>query len=75
MFGSCNIGGNETEAIVVEEEEREYKKEQKNKMSMNKRIMKILMGIKIMEGYQGICIKGYHFKITTFKSKGCQNMV
>jgi hypothetical protein len=58
MFGSCNIGGNEIEAIVVEEEEREYEKEQKNKMSMNKRIMKILMGIKIMEGYQRICIKG-----------------
>jgi hypothetical protein len=60
---------------VVEEEEREYEKEQKNKMSMNKRIMKIPMGIKIMEGYQGICIKGWHFKITTSKSEGCQNMV
>jgi hypothetical protein len=57
MFGSYNIRGNGTKAIVTEEEEREYEKEQKNKMSMNKRIMKILMGIKIMEGYQGICIK------------------
>jgi hypothetical protein len=27
MFGSYNIGGNEIEALVVEEEEREYEKE------------------------------------------------
>lgn len=36
MFGFYNIGENEIEAILAEEEEREYEKEEKNKMSMNK---------------------------------------